>query len=186
MLFLLCRSGGGKWSIEALYCHPGGKGSSHPSRLDCSMVSSVIVNRRALKVTAVHPQEAIERAAYLESVARVHRPDPIMIVAIPPFMIVPAYVKSLLCRSNSYDTPPPVALIQRSSNRWIASGPPSANDIAFEVSSIQKFNISFVFEELLPAGVSVITTFSVVQVNVLRVAAAAIKTQNPSNTSVTN
>jgi hypothetical protein len=39
--------------------------------------------------------------AYLASDSTVHLPAPIMIVAVPSFMIVPANVKFLLSRSNS-------------------------------------------------------------------------------------
>jgi hypothetical protein len=106
-----------------------------------------------------------------QSDSTVHRPAPIMIVAIPSFIAVPAYVTLLLCRSNSYATPSAAALIQRSSNRWIERGSPSTNDILFDTSSIQKFKISLICEELLPVGLSMITTLFVTQVRGTRLVA---------------
>ena len=105
-----------------------------------------------------------QQAAYLGFGSTVHVPDPIMTVAVPSFMLVPAYVTFLLSRSISYDTPPAVALIQRSPNRWIDRGAPLPNETLFDASSIQKCKFSLRSEELLPAGLSVITTLFVMHV----------------------
>jgi hypothetical protein len=102
-----------------------------------------------------------------------HRPAPIMIVAVPSLMLVPANVTFMLCRSNSYATPSTAALIQWSSNRWTERSSLSANEILFDATSIQKCKISSVREELLPDGVSVITTLLVTHVRGTRPAALA-------------
>jgi hypothetical protein len=46
-------------------------------------------------------EKAVTQAAYLASDSTVHLPAPIMIVAVPSFMLVPANDKLLLSRSNS-------------------------------------------------------------------------------------